>query len=123
MPRSTRDVERDASLRHAERLLAASAGSVPAAEYADLLRRYRRLASKFAKVMSISDTYGAQLKEVTEQLEHLRALALPICMFCKKIRVDEDYWEQIEGYFAKHIDLAFSHGICPTCMEEGNELA
>jgi diguanylate cyclase (GGDEF)-like protein len=118
MPRSTKEVEKDAAIRHAERLLAASAGSVPAGEYADLLRRYRSMMSKFTKVMIISDSYDAQLKEVTEQLEHLRALALPICMFCKKIRVDEDYWEQIEGYFAKHIDLAFTHGICPSCMEE-----
>ncbi len=118
MARSAREIEKDAAIRHAERLLAASAGSVPAAEYSDLLRRYRRLLSRFTKVMVISDSYDADLKAVTEQLEHLRSLALPICMFCKKIRVDDDYWEQIEGYFAKHIDVAFSHGICPTCMEE-----
>jgi diguanylate cyclase (GGDEF)-like protein len=68
--------------------------------------------------MVISDSYGAELKKTTEQLEQVRSLALPICMFCKKIRVDKDYWEQIEGYFAKHIDIAFSHGICPECLRE-----
>jgi len=118
MPRSSLDIERDAVVRHAERLLAASAGAVPAADYEELLRRYRRLLGKFSKVMTISDSYDAQLKTLTEQLEHLRSLALPICMFCKKVRVDEDYWEQIDRYFAKHIDVAFTHGICPTCLEE-----
>ena len=53
-----------------------------------------------------------------DQLEQLRSLTLPICMFCKKIRNDDDYWEQIEGYFAKHIEVAFTHGICPDCLQE-----
>ena len=118
MPRSPLEIERDAVVRRSERLLAASAAVVPSAEYAELLRSYRRLLGKFSKVMVISDSYDAQLKTLTEQLEHLRSLALPICMFCKKVRVDDDYWEQIEGYFAKHIDVAFTHGICPTCMED-----
>jgi len=39
-------------------------------------------------------------------------------MFCKKIRVDENYWEQVDAYFARHIDVAFTHGICPECLEE-----
>ena len=68
--------------------------------------------------MAISDTYGAELKRMTDQLEQVRALALPICMFCKKIRVDETYWEQVDAYFARHIDVAFTHGICPECLEE-----
>jgi diguanylate cyclase len=109
----------DAVTRGADRLLAAvPAGALPVGEYASLLGHYRRLLAKFHKVMLISDTYGAELKRVNEQLDHLRSLALPICMFCKKVRVDAEYWEQIDGYFARHIDVAFTHGICPSCMEE-----
>ena len=120
MPHEGRTTDHvDAVTRNAERLLAqAPAGALPVKEYAALLDRYRRLLAKFDKVMLISDTYDAELKRVTEQLEHLRSLALPICMFCKKIRVDAEYWEQIDGYFARHIDMAFTHGICPTCMTE-----
>jgi diguanylate cyclase (GGDEF)-like protein len=118
MNRGRQQEEKDGAIRHAERLLAAARGTVTVEEYGELLRRYRRLLSRFAKVMVISDSYDAQLKTATEQLEQLRALSLPICMFCKKIRVDEDYWEQVEGYFSRHIDVAFTHGICPTCMEE-----
>jgi len=110
----------DAAIRHAERVIAdaASRDAVPLAEYARLAAVYKRLLLRFRKVMNISDTYGAELKKTTEQLEQVRALALPICMFCKKIRVDDGYWEQIEGYFAKHIDVAFTHGICPQCLKE-----
>jgi diguanylate cyclase (GGDEF)-like protein len=96
----------------------ASQPTVALSEYTALLKKYQRLLGRFNKVMAISDAYDADQKKVTEQLEQLRSLALPICMFCKKIRVDDTYWEQIEGYFAKHIDIAFTHGICPSCMKE-----
>jgi hypothetical protein len=42
---------------------------------------------------------------------------LPICSYCKKIRNDQNYWQQIDAYFAAHTDAQFSHGICPSCYE------
>ena len=41
---------------------------------------------------------------------------LPICSYCKRIRSDHDYWEQVESYITEHTDALFSHGICPTCL-------
>jgi sigma-B regulation protein RsbU (phosphoserine phosphatase) len=41
---------------------------------------------------------------------------LPICSYCKRIRSDDDYWEQVESYITDHTDALFSHGICPTCL-------
>jgi phosphoserine phosphatase RsbU/P len=43
---------------------------------------------------------------------------LPICSYCKRIRSDHDYWEQVESYISEHSDALFSHGICPTCWEQ-----
>ena len=43
---------------------------------------------------------------------------LPICSYCKRIRSDHDYWEQVEGYLTEHTDVLFSHGICPSCLEK-----
>ena len=43
---------------------------------------------------------------------------LPICSYCKRIRSDTDYWEQVEGYITEHTDARFSHGICPTCLDK-----
>lgn len=41
---------------------------------------------------------------------------LPICAFCKKIRDDDGYWEQLETYISEHAGTDFSHGICPECV-------
>ncbi len=43
---------------------------------------------------------------------------LPICSYCKRIRSDHDYWEQVESYITDHTDAMFSHGICPPCLEK-----
>jgi hypothetical protein len=40
---------------------------------------------------------------------------IPICMSCKKVRNDEQYWTEVATYFSKHLDLQFSHGYCPDC--------
>lgn len=52
-----------------------------------------------------------------QQVRQLESF-LPICMYCKKIRDDKDYWEQIEDYIHRHTGSHFSHGICPECMEK-----
>ena len=41
---------------------------------------------------------------------------LPICMYCKSIRDDKDYWHQIEAYIHHQTGTDFSHGICPNCL-------
>lgn len=43
---------------------------------------------------------------------------VPICSYCKQIRDDSGYWNQVEAYMAKHTEAEFSHGICPTCLED-----
>jgi signal transduction histidine kinase len=58
-----------------------------------------------------------ELQRALEEVHTLRGL-LPICSFCKKIRDDEGYWQQIESHLSARSDLEFSHGICPECLEE-----
>ena len=55
-----------------------------------------------------------ELEHALAQVHQLQGL-LPICMYCKRIRDDQDYWHQIEGYIAAHSQAEFSHGICPDC--------
>ncbi|MFA7061769.1 MAG: CHASE domain-containing protein [Pedobacter sp.] len=43
---------------------------------------------------------------------------IPICMYCKKIRDDQNSWNQLEQYITNHSEAIFSHGICPHCYEE-----
>ena len=58
------------------------------------------------------------IEDVTELLS-LRAL-IPICMMCKKIRDDEQYWHEVEEYFHDQIGVDFSHGLCPACVKKFN---
>ena len=56
----------------------------------------------------------AELQDALNNNKQLRGL-LPICSYCKRIRDDNQYWQQVEGYIAEHSDAQFSHGICPSC--------
>ena len=42
---------------------------------------------------------------------------LPICGYCKKVRDDQNYWQQIEQYINARTGTNFSHGVCPDCVE------
>ena len=55
-----------------------------------------------------------ELETALAQVKQLKSL-LPICMYCKKIRDDQDYWHRIESYIHVHTGTDFSHGICPEC--------
>ena len=60
------------------------------------------------------------IQSLLESLAKVKTLSglLPICASCKKIRDDKDYWNQIETYIQNHSEAAFSHGICPQCVEK-----
>ena len=43
---------------------------------------------------------------------------LPICGYCKKIRDDGNYWQQIESYINARTGTDFSHSVCPDCYSQ-----
>jgi phosphoserine phosphatase RsbU/P len=57
----------------------------------------------------------AALERALADVTHLQGL-LPICMYCKKIRSDDNYWQQVESYVGARSGATFSHGICPECV-------
>lgn len=59
----------------------------------------------------------SELEKALGQVRQLQGL-LPICMDCKKIRDDQNYWHQVEHYIMRHSDVSFTHGICPACFEK-----
>ncbi len=61
-----------------------------------------------------------ELQEALAKVKTLKGL-LPICAWCKKIRDDQGYWQQIEGYIRDHSEADFSHGICPACAQKARE--
>jgi hypothetical protein len=57
------------------------------------------------------------LEQALAEVKQLRGI-LPICSYCKKVRSDQDYWQQVESYVAQHTEAKFSHGICPECWQQ-----
>jgi hypothetical protein len=68
---------------------------------------------------SLFEAEGAARRAAEQALLEVKALRglLPVCSYCKKVRNDGNYWEQIESYVSQHSDAQFSHGICPDCRD------
>lgn len=58
-----------------------------------------------------------QLQEALAEIKALRGL-IPICAWCKRIRDDQGYWQQIEEYLLARSDVEFTHCICPECLAQ-----
>ena len=63
------------------------------------------------------ETLVRELQAALAEVQSLREI-LPICSYCKRVRDDEDYWQTVESYIARHTKTRFSHGICPACYEK-----
>jgi phosphoserine phosphatase RsbU/P len=57
----------------------------------------------------------AELTVALGSIKTLRGL-IPMCAWCKKIRDDKGYWEQVESFVAQHTEAEFTHSICPECQ-------
>jgi sigma-B regulation protein RsbU (phosphoserine phosphatase) len=55
-----------------------------------------------------------RILKYTTQVRQLEEM-LPICSYCKKIRDDQNYWQQLEGYISERTGSDFSHSVCPDC--------
>ena len=70
------------------------------------------------RVLKLQDTLAERVAELQEALANVKQLhgLLPICSYCKRIRGDDQYWQQVESYIGARSDAQFSHSICPTCF-------
>lgn len=57
-----------------------------------------------------------ELEKALDEIQQLRGI-IPICSYCKKVRDDQGYWEQVERYISRRSPAVFSHGICPECLK------
>jgi len=70
------------------------------------------------RVVSLERTLARKIGDLEKAASDVRKLKalLPICMYCKSVRDDKDYWHQIEEYIHSEVGTDFTHGICPKCM-------
>ena len=65
----------------------------------------------------IIDRTAIQSRAMSKQMSLLEGL-LPICSHCKKIRDENNNWQELEKYIHDRSGATFTHGICPECMKE-----
>ncbi len=72
------------------------------------------------RVVQLERSLAGKVDALEKALADVRRLQglLPICMYCKSVRDDRDYWHQIEEYLHTETGADFSHGVCPVCMEK-----
>lgn len=57
-----------------------------------------------------------ELQTALSKVKRLSGL-LPFCSYCKKIRDDKGYWNQIEAYIQMYSDAELGDSICPGCAK------
>jgi CheY-like chemotaxis protein len=71
------------------------------------------------RILALQQSLADRIRDLELTLRRVRQLQglLPMCCYCKRIRDDGNYWQQVELYLAAHAGAQFSHGICPSCYE------
>jgi sigma-B regulation protein RsbU (phosphoserine phosphatase) len=72
------------------------------------------------RVIELQSSLARQVKELQEALSKIKTLQglIPICSYCRRIRDDRNYWQQLESYLAEHSEATLTHGVCPDCQEK-----
>ncbi len=61
-----------------------------------------------------------RILKYTAEIRQLKEL-IPICVYCRKVHDEHDYWERVETYIQKETGSRFSHGACPDCCQKEME--
>lgn len=78
-------------------------------------------------VENLEQTVAQRTAELTEKIHELeKAVAeirqlqgiLPMCIYCHKIRDDENFWQRVDQYIQSHTIANISHSVCPSCYDE-----
>lgn len=81
----------------------------------DIERAITLAVARHADLMELK-RLNKELEKALAEIQQLRGI-IPICAYCKKIRDDQGYWEQVEQYISRRSTAVFSHGICPQCLK------
>jgi DNA-binding response OmpR family regulator len=73
-----------------------------------------------ARVIGLQHQLADRVRRLEDALAKVKQLQglLPICSYCKRIRDDQNYWQQVESYISVHSGVQFSHSYCPDCFDK-----
>jgi len=71
------------------------------------------------RMVKLQTALAARVVELEDALSHVQRLQglLPICSYCKMVRNETNYWQQVEAYLTANSGLKLTHSVCPTCFE------
>jgi len=58
-----------------------------------------------------------RILKYTAEIRHLQEM-IPVCVYCRKVRDEHDYWDRVETYIQKETGSRFTHAACPQCYEK-----
>ncbi len=91
--------------------------STPDKTGAYLFEEISRLNNELVNMQRRLSKKNRELEDAMAEVKQLQGL-IPICASCKKIRNDQGYWQEVEGYIQDHSEAEFTHGFCDTCLAE-----
>jgi len=70
------------------------------------------------RMVKLQTSLAERVIELEAALSHVQRLQglLPICSYCKMVRNEDNYWEQVERYITTRSDLELTHSVCPDCL-------
>lgn len=66
-----------------------------------------------AAAVTVGNTY-------LQQRRIIRGM-LTICSYCKRIRIENQIWQQIEEFIGRRSTIDFTHSVCPECFQKVKE--
>jgi hypothetical protein len=73
--------------------------------------------SRIKDLLAAERKISADLQKALDEVKTLKGL-LPVCAWCRKIRNDDGYWQQMEDYIETHSSAQFTHGLCQECASK-----
>ena len=72
------------------------------------------------RIVTLQQQLSDRVRALEEALAHVHQLQglIPICAWCRQVRNDGNFWEQVDSYLEKRSGLQFTHAICPPCREK-----
>ncbi len=100
-------------------LLIGLGGGIIDKKHTRLIQTNKKLNYEIEERKKVEAEKSLIIEDLTLAVEKIKALSgiVPICMYCKQIRDDKGYWNQLEAFISEHSKAEFSHSICPSCME------
>lgn len=84
---------------------------------AEELRARLDVGVRMVEIQQVLHKKVYELEAALGQVKQLQGI-LPICSYCKQVRDDKNYWQEVDAYVSSHSEAEFSHGICPDCYQK-----